>query len=273
MGTQTKTAESERINSLIDGSRLLDDNLMTLVFDGNIEATQLVLNIILKRKDLTVKTVSVQKLAKNPLVGGYDVKLDIFAEDDEGNRFDVEVQRADEGASKERARFNSAVLDHGMLEHSQKFVKIKDSYVIFITENDVLKKGRALTHIERKTVEDDEFWGDGNHIIYANAAYPDTSNDIGKLMHDFRCRNAEDMFYKPLRDGVHHFKETEGGREAMSKDIENYGIEQRNEGKIMGAVSVYRDMNFTDQQIVEQLQKKFHLSKEEAEKYIEPAYA
>ncbi len=33
---------------------LLDDNLMTLVFDRNIEATELLLNIILQRSDLKV---------------------------------------------------------------------------------------------------------------------------------------------------------------------------------------------------------------------------
>lgn len=31
---------------------LLDDNLMTLVFDRNIEATELLLNVILQRNDL-----------------------------------------------------------------------------------------------------------------------------------------------------------------------------------------------------------------------------
>ena len=36
---------------------LLDDNLMTLVFDRNIEATELLLNIILQRDDLKVLEV------------------------------------------------------------------------------------------------------------------------------------------------------------------------------------------------------------------------
>ena len=34
--------------------RLLDDDLMTLVFDKNIEATQLLLSILLQRDDLKV---------------------------------------------------------------------------------------------------------------------------------------------------------------------------------------------------------------------------
>ena len=40
---------------------LLDDNLMTLVFDRNIEATELLLNIILQRGDLKVLEVAAQR--------------------------------------------------------------------------------------------------------------------------------------------------------------------------------------------------------------------
>lgn len=268
---EEKKDKNQRINRIIDGLRLLDDNLMTLVFDGNLEATQLVLNIILERDDLHVKKVEIQKLEKNPLVEGYDVKLDIFAVDNDGNNYDIEIQRADEGADRTRARYNSAVLDQRMLKHGEKFKGIKASYVIFITEKDVLGKGRALSHIDRMILEDNEKWGDGNHIIYANAAYPDTTTEIGKLMHDFRCRNAEDMYFKPLRDGVYHFKETEGGRARMSKDIENYGNERAEEGKIIGAVSTYREFHLSDQEIVTKLQEKFHLTRQEAEKYLEPA--
>lgn len=91
-------AQDTIVDSLIDGLRLLDDDLMTRVFDGNIPATQLVLNIILDRNDLIVKDVAVQKLEKNPLVKGYDVQIDVFAEDAEGNRYDIEIQRSDSGA-------------------------------------------------------------------------------------------------------------------------------------------------------------------------------
>lgn len=270
MASEEETKDnSKQINQLIDGLRLLDDNLMTLVFDGNIEATQLVLNIILERNDLVVKRVEVQKLEKNPLIEGYDVKLDVFAEDSDGNNYDIEIQRADEGADRTRARYNSAVLDQRMLKHGEKFKGIKASYVIFITENDVLGKGRALSHIDRTILEDNEIWGDGNHIIYANAAYPDTTSEIGKLMHDFRCRNAEDMYFKPLRDGVYRFKETEGGRTKVSKDIENYG----NDRAIEGAVLAYRDIGLSDAEIIKKLQIKFDLKEKEAEKYVTPVMA
>ncbi len=48
---------------------LLDDNLMTLVFDRNIEATELLLNVILQRNDLKVLEVVGQREYKNPMWG------------------------------------------------------------------------------------------------------------------------------------------------------------------------------------------------------------
>ena len=40
----------EKVNRLIDGLTLFDDDLMSRVFDKNIEATELILRIILGRK-------------------------------------------------------------------------------------------------------------------------------------------------------------------------------------------------------------------------------
>ena len=34
---------------------------------------------------------------------------------------------------------------------------------------------------------------------------------LGKLMHDFTCTNAKDMYYEVLADRVHYFKEDEKG--------------------------------------------------------------
>ncbi|MCI8643673.1 MAG: hypothetical protein HFG79_09420 [Lachnospiraceae bacterium] len=53
----------------------------------------------------------------------------------------------------------------------------------------------------------------------------------------------------------------------LMRDQENFekGIEQ---GKIYGAVSVYREMGMTDYDISVKLQKKFRLSEKEAEEYL-----
>ncbi|MCD7736995.1 MAG: Rpn family recombination-promoting nuclease/putative transposase, partial [Lachnospiraceae bacterium] len=188
--------------------RLMDDDFMSLVFGGNIEATQLLLNIILEDPDLRVTETTGQFEIKNP--NGRSVRLDIHAINSKGEHFDVEIQRSDRGAGAERARLNSSLLDTRLARRGDKIVKLAPAYVIFITENDVLGGGLPMYHINR-TVEEmnHKVFGDGSHIIYVNGAFDDESSQIGMLMHDFRCTSAEDMHFAVLADRVRYFKETE----------------------------------------------------------------
>ena len=64
---------------VIQRFRLLDDTFMTAVFDGDIEATQLVLRIILDKSDLIVETSRAQHLLKN--LQDRSSQLDIHAYD------------------------------------------------------------------------------------------------------------------------------------------------------------------------------------------------
>ena len=205
---------------IISKLRLLDDDLMNLVFDKNIEATELLLNIILQRSDLKVLEVVAQREYKNSMAGGRSITIDIYARDSDGKIYDVEVQRADRGADFHRARFHSSMIDTRMLRGSQNFKDIHDSYVIFITENDIIGEGLSLYHIDRVIKETGADFVDGSHIIYVNGSYKNDSDPIGKLMHDFRCTSPADMFYSLLAKQVKYFKETEGGRKVMCKAVE-----------------------------------------------------
>ena len=200
---------------------LLDDNLMTLVFDRNIEATELLLNIILQRDDLKVLEAVAQREYKNPMSGGRSITIDIYARDGNGKIYDIEVQRASSGADVHRARFHSSMIDTKMLKAGQEFQEIHDSYVIFITASDVMGAGRSLYHIDRVIKETGTYFGDGSHIIYVNGSYKDDNDPVKRLMYDFRCLSSVDMFYPILARQVKYFKETEGGQEIMCQIFED----------------------------------------------------
>ena len=211
---------------------LLDDNLMTLVFDRNIEATELLLNVILQRNDLKVLEVVGQREYKNPMSGGRSITIDIYAVDGDGKVYDVEVQRASAGADVHRARFHSSMIDTKMLKAKQDFKEIHESYVIFITASDVMGAGLSLYHINRVIEETGVCFNDGSHIIYVNGSYKDDNDPIGKLMHDFRCVNSVDMFYPELAKQVKYFKETEGGQEIMCQVFEDLAEKRAEEARI-----------------------------------------
>lgn len=70
--------------------------------------------------------------------------LDVHAVDSEKKEFDVEIQRSDAGAGAKRARHNSSLLDAHILKPGDDTEDIPDSYVIFITENDVMGNTGAM---------------------------------------------------------------------------------------------------------------------------------
>lgn len=217
-------AQNQEIGKLIAEMRLFDDSLMTLVFDKNTPATELILNILLKRDDLRVLEVAVQREYKSSVPKGRSITLDIHAVDANNREYDIEVQRADAGADVHRARFHSSMVDSKMLKAGQEFKEIKDTYVIFIAENDVMGAGLPLYHIERMIQETGAEFGDGSHILYVNGSYKNDQDPVGRLMHDFRCVSSVDMFYPLLAEQVRHFKETEGGRKIMSKNVEDWAM-------------------------------------------------
>ena len=221
------TQNQDRINKLIDGLTLFDDDLMSRVFDKNIEATELLLRIILERK---IKVISVigQEEMKSAAVGGRNITLDVHALDENGEKMDIEVQGNSEGAHIRRARYHSSVLDSRMLKEGQEFKEIKDSYVIFIYKRDKFQEDLPLYHIDRYVRETGKLFEDGSHIIYVNGNYKG-DDEIGYLMQDFHQTDPDNMHYKELSQGVRHFKEVEEGRDTMCEAVQEYAKEYANE--------------------------------------------
>ena len=224
----------------IRGFRLIDDDFMNACFDNNIEDTELILRIILNRPDISVKSVRTQQVMKNLL--GRDIWLDIDAKDKDDNEFDVEIQRSDKGADRKRARYHSSMLDAHSLRPKEAFSALRDNYVIFITENDVIGKGKPLYRIERRIEETGELFNDGEHIIYVNGADRDSSTALGRLMHDFFCTDPDDMNYQQLAKKARFFKENEEGKAAMCKVLEDMRNETAREAAELKSIEIAERM-------------------------------
>lgn len=220
--------ERKTPSEILDNMTLFDDDLMSKVFDNNIAAANLLLRIILEDEGIEVISVEGQKELENPLVEGRNICLDIFAQDRNGKYHDIEVQRKNSGAGAQRARFHSAMLDSRMLKQKEQFRDIADSYVIFITEKDVIGFGDPIYRIDRTIRGHQTLFGDGSHILYVNGQYQ--GNDpVGKLIHDFWCKEPNDMYYDTLAQSVKHYKDNEGGRAVMCEAVEEYGRQQAEE--------------------------------------------
>ena len=127
--------------------------------------------------------------------------------------FNVEIQRADRGAGQKRARYYSGLLDTTALQKGEDYGSLPDTYVIFITERDVLGEGKALYHVERM-IDGEKNFNDGSHILYVNGAYRG-EDPIGRLMHDFNCTEADQIGGPILQNRARYFKESTEGVNSM----------------------------------------------------------
>ena len=230
------------------GFRLLDDDFLTKCFEGDTASIELVLQIVLEKPDLKVLDVRTQVFVENLL--NRSVRLDILATDSTGAKLNVEVQRSDKGAGRKRARYNSSMMDANLLKKGEDFDKLPETWVIFITENDVMGKGLPLYPIERCFLGTGERFEDGSHILYVNGAYRGDT-PIGKLMHDFSCTDAADMYYGTLADRVRFFKESKEGIEIMCRAMEDMRNQTLKEGAINSAKRMLADGILTLEKIAE----------------------
>lgn len=241
--------------------RLLDDDFMSKVFEDNIPATELLIHIIIGKSDLKVQTVQTQYVVKS--LQGRSIRMDIHAVDADGKQYNFEIQRADKGAGAKRARYNSGMMDANFLLSGQDTDDLPETYVIFITENDVLKRGLPIYHIDRIVAETGESFGDGAHILYVNAKYRGDS-DIGRLMADFNCTNPCEMNYEILAKRVSYFKEDKEGLNIMCRAVE----ELCNESLIEGFVEACKGFGASIGDTVKRVVQKFELSESIAEEKV-----
>lgn len=196
---------------------LMDDDFMTKCFEGDPKYIQFVLRIVLEMPDMEVLEVRTQVFVENLL--DRSVRLDILATDSTGRAINVEIQRSDKGAGRKRARYNSSMMDANLLQKSIDFDELPETYVVFITENDVIGDGQPIYQIERYISGSGRKFEDGTHIIYVNGEYRGET-PIGKLMHDFFCKDPADMYYDVLADRVRFFKEGKEGTAIMCRAME-----------------------------------------------------
>ena len=221
----------EEYDEKIERFCLMDDRFMTKVFQDDKECIELILHILVGNPELRVTAAQAQYQIEN--LRGRSVRLDVYATDAAGKRYNIEVQRTDDGASAKRARYNSSVMDANALKKGEPVKNLPETYVIFITENDVLGEDKPIYHIDRRVLQTGEEFGDQAHIIYANASCQEDT-PIGRLMHDFMCTDPHEMYYDLLREKTRYYKENEKGRAEMSGVQEELYQEGREHGRAEG---------------------------------------
>ena len=99
----------------------------------------------------------------------------------------------------------------------------------------------------------DQSFDDGEHIIYVNGADKNISTELGKLMNDFFCTDADDMHFKELAEKVRYFKEDEKGVAVMCRMMEDMRNEEAKKTKVIDIENLMRNLKLTAEQAMEAL--------------------
>jgi hypothetical protein len=221
----------KRYLELIEQFRLIDDTFFDVCFDGSNACMQLLLRIFFARDDIIVKEVVTQRSAQN--LYGRSARFDVIAVDSTGKIYNVEIQRADEGANPKRARFNHSLIDSREINKGTKYKDFPEVWVIFITENDIFSKMCPIYHIDHIIREVNQPFDDAAHTAYVNGAYRGT-DALGLLMQDFFCHDPAKMHYTELAERADFFKHKKEGVNTMCKIMQTLHDEGRAEGRVEG---------------------------------------
>ena len=227
----------ERYKGIIKNFTLMSDIFMRNVFKQR-ECLEYVLQVIMEKQDLKVIEQIIQKDYKN--LQGRSAIMDCVARDSEGKQFDVEIQQDNEGASPKRARYHSGLMDMNTLNPGQDFDELPESYVIFITRDDILGYDFPIYHIDRHIKEADDSFQDEAHIIYVNSRKQEDT-ELGRLMHDLYCKNADEMHSPVLAKRVHELKDTQKGVELMCHEMEKIYSEGMESGEKRGELKAKKE--------------------------------
>ena len=223
----------ERYKEKIKHFTIMNDIFMRNVLKET-ACTEYILQVVMNKKELKVIDQTLQKDYKN--LQGRSAILDCVAKDAENNFFNVEIQGENDGASPKRARYHCGLLDMNLLNPGDLFDNLPETYVIFITKNDVLGYNQPISHIQRRIKETEDIFQDGQHILYVNSKKQDDT-ELDRLMHDLHCKEADKMYSNVLSARVQQLKETTEGVNQMCQELEEIYNEGEQSGFLRGEQS------------------------------------
>ena len=213
---------------------LMDDIFIRIVLK-DVKCTEYILQTILQKPDLKVKTQSIQSDLKN--LQGRSLILDCLCSDTNGTVYNIEVQNDSHGASPKRARYHSGLIDMHILKKGKTFENLPESYVIFICAKDILKENKQIYHISRTIQESGSKFPDQAEIIYLNTS-KSSDNELGMLIKDFYTKNPKKMHSKVLAKRVADLKENKniekGEHDAMTTYYDRLKKQWEKEGMVKG---------------------------------------
>lgn len=211
------------------------------------------------------------------------VRLDIYAQDDQGRLFDIEMQVVRQQDIGKRIRYYQAQMDKDSLSRGKHYYDLNDSYIIFLCPYDPFYHGRSRYEF---SIREDHYHDikleTGSHLIFLNSKGKDCNQNKGlQQFFDFMngIINESDTFIAHLNSDIDAYVGSGQWRlDKMKLTTELQDSERKGERKgiiqaLKDSVEMMRELGNADTAIFDKLRKKYHsqFSDEEIRKLMAQA--
>ncbi|MDO4452089.1 MAG: Rpn family recombination-promoting nuclease/putative transposase [Lachnospiraceae bacterium] len=253
----------------------LSDDFLFDVVTVDLETCKDIIEIALNKKIKEIRWKEGQKTIRN-LPGKRGIRMDFYVEDMEGNIFDVEMQKRNEGNIPKRTRFYQGLIDAPLLKSGERgFDKLNPSYIIVICCFDLFKKGLYKYTFENICLEQKDLsLGDGVTKIFLNTRGKNDA-EVPKVLVDFLHyveKSRADMLdensderLKRLHKKINHIKNDEQMEVSYMKMEERDRIIRESGEKFGQYTMIFRFLLNRGKTNVEEISKIFGEDRERIE--------
>ncbi len=220
-----------------------DDFIFCKVLENSPDLAKELLEIILGFK---IKRVEVQKQkVLDSAPDAKSVRLDVYAADEDGTIYDIEMQTTKPRKLAKRSRYYQSKIDNSIIERNEPYKTLRKTYIIFICLSDPFNDNRCIYTFENICKENKELrLGDEAYKIFVNArGNTNEASDCLKHLLDYLKNNkASNAFTQRLENKVeeaHH--NMEWRRDFMSISLKEYDDKEKGRQE--------RDLEIIDRQL------------------------
>lgn len=186
------------VREKVEAMCLFDDMFFASCLKDNKEGAAEILRPVLHDPNLTVESMAIQDVIPGQ-PGERGVRLDLKVLTGDGKLRIVEVHRRITEDLPKEARYRAAREDVAQLPEGAEPSELRDVYVIYLCETDPYDDGLPMYHVKSTIEENEKPYEEGRYIIYVNGQYRG-DDPVGRLMHDMRATNPEDIYSEALRE-------------------------------------------------------------------------
>ncbi len=170
--------------------RVVDDTFFES-FIADPGACEELLQVVLEEPKLRIKSETLVPQKSIHFVANRSIRVDAYVKDQKNKIYNIEIQRADNCNHVKRVRYNASAITVAGLYPGETFDKVRNVIVIYISEFDIFKLGKAVYHARTIIEETNSVVPDGLEMIYVNTEYIDDS-DISRLMQLYKKTDFSD---------------------------------------------------------------------------------